>query len=124
MRLTKKEKQYIRENLLLNPDHGSELDFYCKECGHSIAKGYTRVVIGDRGPYVEFHPDQMKMDNIFIPLNQRHKWFIEYRSKCDHKLFIYHQRKTVKYADYKIGMFYIDPDLVNVFGIGDLIRYE
>jgi len=124
MKLTKKEKQWIRENLLLNPDHGSKLDFYCKKCACSIAKGYNRIVIGDRGPYIEFLPEHMIMDNIFIPLEQHHTYFIEYQSKCVEKIFIYHQRKTVKYADYRIGMYYIDPELLNVFGIGDLIKYE
>ncbi len=124
MKLTKKEKQWIRENSLLNTDQGSDLCFYCKSCGYSIAKGYNRVVIGDRGPYVEFLQEQMITNNVYVPLNQRHNWFVEYRSKCEHQIFIYHQRKTVKYADYLIGKYYIDPDLISALGIHDLIKYE
>ena len=89
-----------------------ETKFYCKHCGLQLATGYIRVVIGDRGPYIEFEPKHMLLGNAHFPA-QFHKYFNEYNSNCEHKVFIYHQRKTVSYADYVVGMFYISPELLS-----------
>ncbi len=80
--------------------------------------GYIRVVCGERGPYVEINPDQIYTPNIFIPPNQEWRldpqysdkvYYTEYRSKCDAYVKIYFQRQRVKYADYKVGKYYISP---------------
>ena len=80
-----------------------------------LATGYTRIVVGGRGVYIEFDPSQIAYDNIYIPDHARHKldsnlsYYHEYRStdKCFVKL--YQQKLTVGYADYKVGMWYISP---------------
>jgi len=92
-----------------------DLELYSKT-GYLISKGYTRIVIGDRGAYIEFEKTQIKCD-IFIPINKewklRRKYiniidYIEFRSRVDN-IKIYDQKKTVDYADYKVGKYYIDP---------------
>jgi len=107
---------------MIDVDHGSEFSFRCKHCDLHVASGHNRIVIGDRGPYVEFLPDQIDLESFFVP-PQSHIYFTELCSKCEHKIFLYHQQKTVKYADYKIGMFYIGPDLL-MTDIGSLWRME
>jgi hypothetical protein len=80
-----------------------------------LAKGYERIVIGDRGPYIEFVKDQILLENMYIPevetkrLNNNIYYYIEYRSNDSSNVKIYYQKKLVSYADYKIGLFYISP---------------
>jgi hypothetical protein len=85
------------------------------ESGLAIARGYTRIVIGRRGPYVEFSDTQIDHFHFHIPENQmwrlsnKNVFYIEYRTKDTSNVKIYYQTKIVDYADYKIGMYYISP---------------
>ena len=83
-----------------------------------VATGYTRVVIGGRGPYIEFLPGHLIWDNLRIPDEEKyrteHPWvdrvyYFEWRTKDESKVKIYDQKKTVDYADYKVGLIYISP---------------
>jgi hypothetical protein len=81
-----------------------------------IATGYLRVVHGGRGDYVEFAHDQIIWANTFVPDGQKYRlrpnmnliYYIEHRSVRDY-VKIYEQKRTVNYADYKIGCIYIAP---------------
>ena len=91
-----------------------EISFYTKH-DLLLAKGYNRIVIGGRGPYIEFSTFQIVMDNIYIPNHAKHKlqeslsYYHEYRSKDQSYVKLYFQRIGVSYADYKVGKWYIDP---------------
>jgi len=80
-----------------------------------LAKGYVRVVIGKRGPYVEFTPEQIQWENFFIPddqkyrLNSREVYYDEYRSYDCSFVKLYYQKRRVAYADYELGLCYISP---------------
>lgn len=71
--------------------------------------------MGGRGPYVEFTEDQIILNAFFIPKNCLYRltdlrvYYTEFRSRDDSDVMLYYQLKTVAYADYKIGMFYISP---------------
>lgn len=80
-------------------------------------------MIGDRGPYVEFELDKLKLDVFDVPSNQAWRqssdrsYYIELRSTCTANIKCYIQQKTVDYADYKVGMAYISPfDLLDIDG--------
>lgn len=94
------------------PVNGNSSKFFCKDCGLLLANGYRRVVIGDRGPYIEFDEENMVKENMHYPEGQTHIYFNEFCSNCEHKIFIYNQKRTVAYADYMIDKWYIGPDLV------------
>ena len=84
--------------------------------GVTIAKAFERVVVGDYGAFVEIDPANMLVE-LTVPENQ--KWRLnkkyveekklsvkyEWYEYCDVK--IYKQLATVKYADYKPGMYYV-----------------
>lgn len=78
-------------------------------------RGFNRIVVGDRGPYVEFLPGQIDTKDIHIPekelwrLHDRRVYYIEFRTRGIENVMVYYQLRTVSYADYKIGMFYISP---------------
>ena len=80
-----------------------------------LATGYTRIVAGERGAYIEFTPENMCMKNLQIPPDQKWRlqsdvaYYIEHRSRDEANIKVYEQRRTVGYADYRIGMFYIAP---------------
>lgn len=80
-----------------------------------VAKGYDRIVIGGRGPYVEFSMGQIVLDSFHVPVDQQWRWnssnsyYVEYRSKDDANVKLYYQMKLVDYADYKLNYFYITP---------------
>jgi len=85
-----------------------------------IASGYERIVIGDYGAYFEISPDQIEFDNIYIKQNQswrlnsekfksvKYYWY----EVAENSAKIYYQIGLVKYADYRIGYYYVSPDEV------------
>jgi hypothetical protein len=83
--------------------------------GLSIAKGYRRIVIGRRGPYVEFDHDNINFDKFFIPCSEMWRehsdvaFYNEWRSVDSGYVKLYHQKKLVNYADYLIDKYYISP---------------
>jgi hypothetical protein len=71
-----------------------------------IARGYDRVEVGDRGPYVEFNLEQIVHDSIHR-IHAAHYYFDEYRSNCPSNVMVYLQRMPVSNANYVIGKYYI-----------------
>ena len=79
-----------------------------------IAEGCNRIVVTDRGDeYYEFNDEHLNKDNIHVPedANWRFRrpfvYYYEYRSNCEEFIKIYHQKRSVTYADYMIGKWYI-----------------
>jgi len=112
----KKQKlvEGYRKRLLIPVDTPTVLNLNTINGTH-IAKGYTRIVIGERGPYIEFEDSHMVAENMFIPDDQKWRlqssaaYYNEWRSVDAANVKIYHQKKVVDYADYKVGMWYISP---------------
>jgi hypothetical protein len=80
-----------------------------------VAQGYERVVLGDRGPYVEFSDDHIILKSLHIPPDQIWRlrgdrcFYIEYRTGDEANVKVYQQKFAVTYADYQVGMWYISP---------------
>lgn len=122
--LNKKKIDYERR--LYIPITGSTtLKLFTASCLH-VSTGYVRVVIGGRGPYIEFEKIHLIHDNIHVPENQLWRlnpkytniFYYEWRTNLDY-VKIYEQKKVVDYADYKVGMWYISP-----FDLYDLDGYD
>lgn len=95
------------------PPEGGPVEFRTKS-GTLIAVGYERVVIGDRGPYIEFAPGRIMKEGWEIPVDQRWRihgrcYYVEGRTSDEANVKMYYQKNTVAYADYKVGMWYISP---------------
>ena len=97
---------------------GNDYTRFETSTGLHVATGYTRVVIGERGPYVEFLPSHLIWDSLHIPDEEKyrleHPWkdrvfYVEWRIKDQSNVKVYDQKRTVEYADYKVGLFYISP---------------
>jgi len=92
----------------------SILEFFTST-GLLLCHSYLRIVIGGRGPYVEFNESQIVDDNVKIPrdqewrINSENAFYVEFRSIDKANVKVYYQRKKVGYADYKIGLCYISP---------------
>lgn len=101
----------------LNLDGASVPLFSC--CGMKIARSYERIVIGDYGAFVEISADNIISDNIEVKKGQEFRIFdpqykdnVKYHwltAKDNSNCKIYFQQKTVDYADYKPGFYYISP---------------
>lgn len=81
-----------------------------------IARGYRRIVIGKRGPYVEFHFTDIDWKFFYVPKEEEKRlqgngiyFYEEWRSLDDSYVKLYLQKKPVAYADYKVHMMYISP---------------
>lgn len=104
----------FKDRLLINVEHGADLKFY-SQGGLYLAFGYLRVVIGKRGPYVEFSRNQIMWENFIVPEHEKYRltnsvvYYDEYRSKDPAFVKLYLQKRTVAYADYKVGLCYISP---------------
>jgi len=108
-------REGYRQRLILSefPQDSDPIEFRTKS-GTVVAKGYERVVIGDRGPYVEFSDGQMVRENMFVPSDEMWRFsgrcfYIEYRTKDEADVKIYLQKFAVRYADYEVGKWYISP---------------
>ena len=83
--------------------------------GLLMAVGYTRIVEGDRGPYIELDEDQIQHGSIHIPSHEQWRvgsptaYYIEHRGGDGAYTKVYEQLRTVEYADYRIGRYYISP---------------
>ena len=80
-----------------------------------FATDFNRIVHGGRGSYFEFETEHLIKDAVFMPDNMvwrtTPKWrntvfYYEYRTKVGN-LKLYYQRKTVTYADYIVGKWYV-----------------
>ena len=97
-------------------------DLYTKS-GILFAKEFVRVVHGGRGTYVEFTKDHIIAplcnrfaiisDEQLLELGHYYEWLIPLYDDSNTK--VYRQLKTVKYADYKIGYYYVSPDCFENF---------
>lgn len=87
--------------------------------GTLFATGFNRVVHGGRGDYVEFEGS-----HIILPLISKfgndgtedldiYYWWLFPENHPEVKVYL--QKKTVKYADYKIGKYYVSPSLFKDF---------
>lgn len=80
-----------------------------------VATGFKRVVIGGRGPYVEFEQDHLVKEA--FRWEQAHSYYTEYRTVDACNVKAYHQLATVDYADYRVGLWYLSPfELTNEDG--------
>ena len=96
-------------------------NLYFKD-GEIFANSYERVVHGGRGDYVELKKEQILVNlkshfNHELPdevdlLSDFYYYWLEPVGRTEK---IYWQIKTVKYADYKIGYYYISPELLQPF---------
>ena len=87
--------------------------------GTKISTGYTRIVIGDYGAFVEIPPEQILQENLVVKKGQefrlnnlQYKDRVKYHwltAKDNSDCKVYFQQKPVAYADYIPGMYYISP---------------
>lgn len=102
-------------NRLAIPITGDSNTEFRTESGTLIAIGYERIVIGGRGPYIEFSDVHIQTSNMNLPIEQEWRlssssaYYVEFRTSDAANVKIYFQLKTVDYADYKINYFYISP---------------
>lgn len=91
---------------------------YLKD-GTQLATAYNRVVHGERGDYVELEPSQFDVELLSKFHNDIEKdspgyyYWLYPTGHPDVK--IYKQVRTVKYADYKVGKYYISPIFLRDF---------
>lgn len=87
--------------------------------GLLIASGYSRIVRGDRGEYIEINREQININAIHIPTNCKWRtqlrwrdivYYIEYRTKDKCNVKVYLQKHKVGYADYIPGFYYVHPN--------------
>jgi len=79
-----------------------------------ILTGFERVVVGDHGTYVEFKKEQLRCE-LYVPDNQKYRLESKWKEQVSYLWAettiggckVYYQLKTVKYADYKVNMYYI-----------------
>ena len=101
-------------NRLIVPITANQISLY-NSSKNVMCMGYDRIVIGERGPYVECSINQIMLHNFHIPDDQKWRlssldsYYTEYRSNDNSNLKLYYQSKLVNYADYKIGLFYMSP---------------
>ena len=87
--------------------------------GTEFASGFSRIVIGDYGAFLEIAGSQINRDVIHVqpgqeyrlaePRYAEHVKYLWMTVPDDSNIKIYWQKKTVEYADYRPGMYYVSP---------------
>ena len=120
------------ENSLGILEEGNNNQFFYSPKGTILAIGYTRIVYGDHGPYLEFL--ESHICSAYWKLTKQkgsYSWYDEARPRDGSNILLYIQKRDVKmlhnppagkysvrnnrrdgYADYKVGMYYISPDQI------------
>ena len=104
-------ESYIKR--LSVPVEGADIPLFTKT-GLQVCTRYKRIVIGERGPYVEIERIFLTQER-HIPMSEEwrtqsiHPYYHEYRTNDTTNVKIYHQQKLVEYADYVLGLFYVSP---------------
>lgn len=121
------------EHRLKLGEFGNDRTRFFTVTDYLFAVGYVRIVYGDHGPYVEFTRDQIRASlrskfGTKLPGYCYYEWL---EPTDNSEIKVYAQKRTVHnlpnpphggykgnrvegYADYKVGMFYVDPyDLIN-----------
>ena len=111
MNRREKDREKLEQEFGL-PESGKGVDVtFVTPGGYKIADGYERIVYGDRGPYIEFSPEQIAWVNFRCTrkgIGYFDKWF------SPDGVMLYFQRRTVKYANYLIGKVYVDPYAIKI----------
>lgn len=87
------------------------------EKGTLLASGYSRVVIGDYGAFLEINPEQIHLENLRIKKGEEyrleprysHVKYIWLEPVDGSRVKVYYQQCKVTYADYQPGMYYVSP---------------
>lgn len=104
-----------RLKLPINPFVGQQFKFFTSFSGLVLATGYQGIVIGERGPYVEFALSDLVMDSFHIPTTEEWRkyapncYYVEWRTTDHYNTKMYQQTRLVDYANYKTGRYYISP---------------
>jgi hypothetical protein len=86
------------------PLEGNDFTRFETETGLHVATGYTRIVLGGRGPYIEFLPGHLIWDSLQMPDEEKyrleHPWkdkvfYVEWRTKDQSNVKVYEQRNSV-----------------------------
>lgn len=114
--LSKKYREFFTENI---PDwlplEGGTTPLYTS-AGSIITCRYDRIVVGDYGAFIEFSGPLYDGQFEIAPGQEYRVHDERYSSKVkyvwltvndDSKVKIYHQKRTVNYADYKADMYYV-----------------
>jgi len=102
-----------KERIKINHNSNNNFNLFTISKLH-VATGYSRIVFGKRGPYIEFQKHHIIRENIYMPddalwrIDNPNIFYYEYRTTKDN-VKIYLQYKTVDYADYKPDFLYISP---------------
>ena len=106
--------QDYKSRIKIPIEGNADTNFYTK-CNTLIAHGYNRIVIGNRGPYIEFTEAQIDRESIYIPSQDLWRvtgetaFYIEYRTADTCYIRVYYQKKMVNYADYLLEHYYVSP---------------
>lgn len=117
--LSEKYRQFYIDNLPEGLSIEQSDTVLCTKTGTVVCNGYTRIVVGDYGAFIEFDEERANLDKYIIAPGQEYRVYNPRYSKNVKYIWmtipdgsnikIYKQKKKVAYADYKSGMYYISP---------------
>lgn len=117
--LSEKYRQFYIDNLPERLSIERSDTVLCTKTGTVVCNGYTRIVVGDYGAFIEFDEEQANLDKYIIAPGQEHRVndprysknvkYIWMTIPDGSNIKIYKQKRKVAYADYRSGMYYISP---------------
>jgi len=122
-----KDKEELESLTDLKEDGNPTMLFSTRDGRLPLAQGYTRIVYGDHGPYIEYVKEQIFWAH-WIIVRAEIGYYDIWNPIGDYQITLYDQRRTVTnlknppkgpksfkgnrpegYADYRIGRLYLSP---------------
>lgn len=121
--LSEKYRKFYLDNIPTDLNVNGGVDTLFTSNGSQICDGYDRIVIGDYGAFIEFSTSpysfivkpgqEYRIDDERYSKNVKYHW-LTINDNSDVK--IYHQMRTVAYADYLPDKYYVSVHEVLVGG--------
>ena len=98
-------REQVRQRLNIPETNGHNI--WLHDAGGLVLEGYERVVIGDRGAYIEFRdPSCQLLDGAVLVEDRPTHQHLQTTTGTK----VYWQKKTKPYADYRVDAFYVAAD--------------
>lgn len=116
-------RKFYIENLPLPPefkDLKGRRIVLLSSCGTVLLQEYDRIVVGDYGAFIEF---TRPASPLIVEKGQSYRQQPRYKNNVkydwltlqdDSHIKVYHQKRTVKYADYLVGKYYVSPYQIKI----------
>ena len=93
----RRDLRCVRNHLGIEPDGDPDVEVRCAVGDRVIAVGYTRVLLGDHGPYLELERHHVRWENLRLMPGGAARFYDEYRAIVDGETLRRHRPRAARH---------------------------